>query len=198
MIILLFVVIFIFVLFRVGSDSGNTSNTNATPATTLKQENTAKNTVPPIGKELSWDSTADICFALGSFIAGLGASGWIGFYENCTLTFNIRNFTKTYNSIHEKVPSDIIKFLAENPSILTKEAIGNQIFYEIEFKRTFPNDISKTGGDIRIAISNILATAQDSLNQGANKTIELTGKGKHLSFRIESPKYTASKTLWID
>ena len=194
-------VLLLIVFFLVASTPVSTSkvspNTSPSPATAPKQEYASKKTVPPIGKELSWDNISDISFALGSFMVGLDASGFIGAYENGTLSFNIRNFTPAFSSINERVPSDIIKFLALNPSIIKRKQIGDTAIYQLEFSRSFPVISPRTKENIERSTEDILKVIQRNLQDGADRTTEITGVARHFSFRIESPEYTASKTLWI-
>ena len=180
--------------------SNGTSSTpivNSSPTTIPNQKYTVKKTVPPIGKKLSWDNIADISFALGSFMAGLDASGYIGAYENGTLSFNIRNFTPAFNRINERVPTDIIEFLAMNPSIIKRKQVGDTTLFQIEFTRSFPVNSPKTRENIAKSAEDILKIIQKGLQEGANSSFKLTGTTRIFAFRIESPEYTASKTLWI-
>lgn len=194
-------VLLLVVFFLVASTPVSTSKVSPTTrpssTTTPKQEYATKKTVPPIGKKLSWDNISDISFALGSFMVGLDASGFIGAYENGTLGFNIRNFTPAFSSINDRVPSDIIEFLAMNPSIIKRKQVGDTTIYQLEFSRSFPIISPKTRENIEKSTEDILKIIQRNLQDGANMTTEITGVARRFSFRIESPEYTASKTLWI-
>ena len=195
---LLIILLIVVVILICKSSSETSSRPNATSTPVREQTPAPKKSVPPTGRVMNWDNTSDICFALGAFIAGLHAGGWIGAYENGTLGFDIRNFSTTFNSIHERVPSDVIDFLAKNPYILKKKQVGEHTLLEIEFSKSFTIASPRTKENIERAALNTLQTVQTNLLEGANKTIEITGAGKPLTFRIDAPEYTASKTLWIN
>lgn len=195
--LLFFVVIIGIFVFAAMTSTSSSSTPSPSPAQP-PQANVVKKTVPPIGKELSWNSNADICFALGSFMAGLNASGWIGAYENGTLGFDIRNFSSTFDKIHDRVPSDIIDFLARNPSILKRKQLGDHVFLEIEFNRTFNIAQPRTAENIAKSAMSTLEIVKANLQEGANKTAEITGVKKQFSFRVEEPAYSSHKILWID
>ena len=192
MIIFLAIVVIGIIVLLSNVDTGSESTTAKTTQTTV-----IKKVIPPIGKKLSWDSIEDICFALGSFMACMNANGFIGAYENGTLGFNIRNITPTFHTRHERVPSDILEFLARNPSILKQTQIGEITTYQLEFSKSFPITPPRTKENIEKATEAILKIVQENLQAGANKTTEITGNTRVFSFHVESPEYTASKTLWI-
>ena len=188
----LFFLVLVFTLIVLCDQSSTSKTPKNNSAPPQHQTQVVKKTVPPTGRSMSWDKTEDISFALGCFISGLGAGGWIGAYEDGTLIFNIRNFSSTFSSIHEKVPSDVIDFLAKRPSILKRQQVGEHTLFQIEFSKSFPISYPREH-----AIYSILNIVQANLLDGVRLTKEITGVGKLPSVCIESHANTDSKELWI-
>ena len=81
---------------------------------------------------------------------------------------------------------------------ITKQTqIGEITAYQLEFSKSFPITPPRTKENIEKATEDILKIVQENLQAGANKTTEVTGNTRVFSFHVESPEYTASKTLWI-
>lgn len=158
---------------------------------------TKASSVSPIGRTLSWNDNKDICFALGSFIVGLGASGSILIAENGKIIFNIGNFANAYNYINERVPSDVVDFFANNPSVLQRKQLNAGVVLKLQFEKSFNIKTPRTKENIQSSVDDTLEILSAEVQKGAKATNEILGKNVVLEIRVEGNDFSCSKTLWI-